>query len=53
MKIKKNAEFWKSILEGTNLPNNDAGDNLLAFCFLNIPIFSRKIWTTNKNTQVV
>ena len=35
MKINKNAEFWKSILAGTNLPNNDAGFNLIAFYFIN------------------
>ena len=52
MKTNKNAEFWKSILAGTNLPNNDAGLHIFAFYFINLLIFSRKIWTTNKNPQV-
>jgi hypothetical protein len=28
MKINKRAEFWKTILAGTNLPNNDKGKKM-------------------------
>ena len=27
MKINKRAEFWKTVLAGTDLPNNDIGKN--------------------------
>ena len=38
MKIDKTAEFWKMILAGTNLPNNDSCKKKRNFPFFNDPL---------------
>ena len=54
MKINKRAEFWKTVLAGTDLQNNDTGKKR---CNLNknlkSDIFSWQIWTTSTNIKVI